>query len=112
MRRLITALESGKFPEREKAAAELARLGEAILPTLREALKSPSAEVRRHAAALIARTEGIERLRLLRALEILERLATPQARKILDELARGEPDTVLTREAREAHKRFGRQVPN
>jgi WD40 repeat protein len=108
LKRLIGALDSAEFDEREKADAELTRIGEPALPELRKALKSPSAELRRRAEGLIRRTEGGERLRLRRAVEILERVATPQARQLLDGLAGGEPDAVLTREADAARKRLGR----
>jgi WD40 repeat protein len=108
LKRLVDALDSGKFSEREKAKAELTRVGEAALPALHEAMKAPSAEVRFRAEALIHRLEGVERLRLRRAVEVLERLTTPQAKQLLDQLATGEPHAVLTREAGMALKRLAR----
>jgi WD40 repeat protein len=109
LKRLVDALDSAKFSEREKAKAELTRIGEAALPALHEALKAPSAEVRFRAEGLIRRLEGVERLRLRRAVEVLEHLATPQAKQLLDQSATGKPDAVLTREADMARKRLVRR---
>jgi hypothetical protein len=108
VKRQIAGLDSAEFDEREKAHAGLTAVGEAALPALREATKSPSAEVRRRAEALVERIEGAERLRLRRAVEVLERARTPEAGRLLDELAGGEPGATLTREAGAARKRLGR----
>ncbi len=52
--RLVLDLGSDLFEQREKANAELLRLGESALPALEQGLKSPDAEIRARCALLIA----------------------------------------------------------
>lgn len=59
VRRLIRDLSDDKFRVREKAAAELARLGKPAAPALRRALQGkPSLEARRRIEALLRGIEG------------------------------------------------------
>jgi RNA polymerase sigma factor (sigma-70 family) len=111
---LISGLNSESFDGREKAAANLERLGELALPALRQALTaSPSAEVRRRAEVLIAKLRGPVRdsdaLRGLRAVQALEYIGTPEARQVLDSLATGVPEARLTREAQASLERLARR---
>jgi WD40 repeat protein len=107
--RLIAALGSDEFSVREKAAAELEKLGEAAAAACRQALvKQPSAEVQ-HRLEAILKTQleawsgnSPEHLRLLRALETLEFSGTLEARQVLQRLARGAPGATLTEDARAA----------
>jgi hypothetical protein len=108
---LIADLDSEQFTARERAAAELERLGERAAPALRQALaRQPSAEMRRRAEGLLDRLQGGVTepglLRALRAVEALEHAATPEARSVLQELARGEPEARQTREAKAALQRL------
>jgi RNA polymerase sigma factor (sigma-70 family) len=102
--RLIADLDSDRFEQRRKAAEELEKLGELAAPGLRQAMKSPSAEVRRKAEALLAKADSLapsaEALRGLRAVEALEHAGTPEARRLLGALSRGAAGARLTREAR------------
>jgi hypothetical protein len=107
-RRCVADLDSAQFTTREKAAAEIGKLGESAGPGLREALKNrPSAEVRRRVLGLL------EDSRIpsspLRAVEVLEHLATPKARQLLTKVAQGLAEARLTREARASLDRLGKR---
>jgi WD40 repeat protein len=105
--RLLAALGSDQFAERDKASEELEKLGATAEPALRKALKeTPSLEVRKRVERVLEKLEGESRLGAQRALEVLERLGTPEARKLLEALADGAPDAWLTREARSARGRL------
>jgi WD40 repeat protein len=110
--RWIADLDDDSFDVREKAAAELGRLGELARPALEEALKKErSAEVRRRVGDLLDHLKPVgalsaEDLRRRRAVEVLEGLGTPEARRLLEELAKGAPGAALTREADAALRRF------
>src|SRR5205085_10309627 len=74
--RLIADLDSDRFVEREKAARELAGLGEAAGPALRNVLAGqPTLDVRRRVEQLVEKLDhqvmSGEQLRVLRAVEVL-----------------------------------------
>src|SRR5262249_30433330 len=107
--RLIAALDSDRFAEREAAQKELGRLGEVTAAALREALAgSPSLDARRRMEQLLQKQEAAERfpsaerLRELRALQVVERIGNPEARRVLEGLAQGAPGARLTQDARAA----------
>jgi hypothetical protein len=109
--RWIEELDAETFATRESASAELARLGEAAQPALREALVGNlSLEARRRVERLLQRLEErelpAEVLRAVRAVMVLEQIATPEARALLRELATAAPETRLTREAKAAVSRL------
>jgi hypothetical protein len=109
--RLLTDLDSDNFPAREKAARELAGLGESAGPALRKALADrPSAEVRHRLEPLLAELDrpedSPERLRVLRAIEALEDVGTAEARQLLEKLAGGLAGARVTREARASLSRL------
>jgi RNA polymerase sigma factor (sigma-70 family) len=109
----IAELDSNEFAVREKASAELRKLGGPAMPAMRKALAGdPSAEVRRQLEDLIAQagntTLSGDELRVWRAVEVLERLGTPEAREVLSKLAKGAPGALTTEAAREALERMGR----
>jgi WD40 repeat protein len=111
--RLIEELDADEFAVRERASAELARLGKAAEDALRKAAtNTTSPEVRRRAQELLANLKGDsvspEQRVAVRAVEVLEHIATPEARQLLQNLARGAPDTRLTREARAALARLAK----
>jgi RNA polymerase sigma factor (sigma-70 family) len=108
--RLVTQLDSDNFATREKAAAELEQLGEAVVPALRKVLAAnPSLEVRRRCEPLLEKWDPAvpsgERLRIVRAVEALELAGTQEARALLQRLAGGGEGALLTREGREALRR-------
>ncbi len=111
-RKLITDLDDEEFMVREAASRELARLGTAAEPELRQAEKGAlSVEARHRVEALLAplnaATVPLDQLRAVRAILALERAATPEARAVLTTLAAdGEP--LPAREAHAALQRMGR----
>jgi hypothetical protein len=111
--RLIGELDGETFTVREKARAELEKLGDLAEPALRTVLaKKPSLEVRVRAERLLKRLEGNtlseESLQALRAIELLERIGTPEARQVLEHLAKGLEGARLTEEAQASLERLAR----
>jgi WD40 repeat protein len=109
--RLIAALGSPSFAERERAAEELAKRGELAATALAKILSGgPDPEVRRRAEILLDQVDGLvtdpERLRELRAALVLQQVGTAEARRVLEDLARGDPEARLTREAKESLRRL------
>jgi RNA polymerase sigma factor (sigma-70 family) len=110
--RLLADLDSEQFAVRERAAADLEKLGETAAAWCRGRLdKAPSAETRRRLTAILDRVAreqwhpSPERLRALRAVEVLERIGTPEAGQVLAALARGASGARLTWEAAESRRR-------
>jgi hypothetical protein len=110
--RLIEALGSQRFADRQAAARELTALGASARANLREALEArPPLELRRRIEAILA--DGLadrlvragEPLRRHRAVLVLERAGTKAARDALTALADGLPH-YLTTEARAALARM------
>jgi WD40 repeat protein len=102
--RLIEDLNSDKFANRQSASTELAQLGEAALPALREALKKPAdLEQARRLQSLLVDLERLdltgECLRAVRAVEVLESIRNPGARAVLEKLATGQSAARLTQES-------------
>jgi WD40 repeat protein len=107
--RLIADLDSDAFAERERATAELEKLGDAAAGAFREATPAAaSPEKRRRLERLLkpldaqAADPSPERLRLARSLEVLERADTAEARGLLKALAGGADGAWLTQQAKEA----------
>jgi RNA polymerase sigma factor (sigma-70 family) len=111
--RLLADLDSDQFAVRERAAAELEKLGETAAAWCRGRLdKASSAETRRRLTAILDRVAreqwdlSPERLRALRAVEVLECLGTPDAGQVLAALARGASGARLTWEAAQSRRRI------
>ena len=109
--RLIADLDDERFDVREKAARELAALGEGAAPALRKALAGkPSLEAWRRLMDLLDRLDGArlsaETVRQIRAVEALELIGNAEARRVLDKLAAGPPEMRLTQEAKAAGRRL------
>ncbi len=113
--RLVAQLDDDDFDVREKASADLARIGMPALSELRRMLRTTtSAEARRRADDLLARLDAddwlpAEELRAVRAVEVLERMHTPAASKLLEDLARSAPEPDLRECARDALQRLKRK---
>lgn len=112
---LIDDLDSDDFGKREKATAELQKIGERGLPTYRKALETkPSLESRRRLEDLLAKAHrdywdvSGDRLRSLRAVEALELAGTNEDRDLLKTLASGAAGAHLTEDARKAQERLGK----
>lgn len=113
----IADLDSDDFATRDQAMRALEKAGKAIRPLLAKALQAkPSLEKRRRLEQLIRTLRrarpAAELIRPLRAVELLERLGTAEARKLLEVLAGGDPDSVLTVEARAAVRRLSEPRPS
>jgi RNA polymerase sigma factor (sigma-70 family) len=111
--RLVADLDAEQFAVRERATAELEKLGEAAGADMRKALDAgPSTETRRRLTALLDQVENgqwnlsRERLRALRAVEVLERIGSAETRRVLARLAVGAAGARLTREANESLRRL------
>ena len=112
---LIAELDADEFAVREKASAELARLGNAAKDALRRAAANPaSAESRRRAIKLLTKQQddkiSSEELVSVRAVEVLEHIATPEARQLMQKLADGAAEARLSREANAALERLKKRA--
>jgi RNA polymerase sigma factor (sigma-70 family) len=111
--KLIKELDDDDFSVREKASAELEKVGEPAAAALRKALEgTPSAELRVRATMLLdgfgGKGASADVVRRERALEVLEQIGGPEARAVLEELAKGAPEAAQTQRAKEALKRLPR----
>jgi RNA polymerase sigma factor (sigma-70 family) len=113
LKQLVADLESPQFAVRQKATAELEKLGELAITALRRALAGkPSLEVQQRVQTLLTAAENVaatpERLRSHRAVLALVRRPTPEARQILETLARGAEGVSVTEQAKAALVRLAR----
>jgi RNA polymerase sigma factor (sigma-70 family) len=113
---LIADLDSDDFAIRQKAVAELEKLGDQPLAAYRKVLEGkPSVETRCRIEELMEKAGPVwwdvsgERLRSLRAVEALELAGTKEARDLLKALADGGPGARLTEQAKAALERLARQ---
>jgi WD40 repeat protein len=108
---LIADLNSDKFATRQKAEADLAKLGAIAQPALQAALDGKlSSEQRDRIKALLARLEAIptgETLGALRAVEALEHNGSADARHVLATLAAGSAGPRVAESAKESLERMG-----
>ena len=97
----VRGLDAAQFRDREKATADLAGVGDLIVPELRAALKASSPEARRRLEGLLERADAPSRetWRAVWSCEALEGIGTPAARELLRVWAKGPPGATLTREA-------------
>jgi len=107
---LVRHLDSPQFATRDRAAAELIRMGEGSADYLKTALDGKlSPEARDRIEKVLAELKPSSlRLRQGRSLEVLQRIGNEDARKLLTELAGGADGAWLTRESRAA---LGRAAP-
>ncbi len=107
--KLIADLDADDFDVRERATAELARLGSAVKADLKKAYENgPSAEAHWRLEVLLGRLADSfsEDAARLGAVSVLETIGTDEARRVLEDVAKGPPDTRLTREAKAALQRM------
>jgi hypothetical protein len=113
--RLIEDLRSERFAVRDRAAAELEKLGDLAEPQLRKVDTAKAGlELRRRVEQLLQKLRGPitspELLRGWRAIEVLESIGSPEARQVLSALAGGAPSARLTQEAQESLRRLARRA--
>jgi WD40 repeat protein len=110
IKRLIAALDSKDFQEREQATQQLAEMEELAQPALKETLRSkPPPEQRRRTESLTASifpVRSTDKRRQLRSIQVLERLGTKDAIQLLSSLAKGAPESLVTKHAEAALKRL------
>jgi len=112
--KLIGDLDSGEFSVRQKARAELERLGGQAEPALRKALAAgPPLDTGKQLEQLLERLGRIdvadpEDLRALRSVELLEQIGIAEARETLKKLAAGAEGSRITREARQSLERLAK----
>jgi WD40 repeat protein len=111
--RWIGQLDAPRYPTREAAQRELARLGHAARSALLAASRTElSAECRRRVEALLEGTRGpdlsVDGIRIGRAVEVVERLGTPESVELLREWAGGPDGMTLVECARLAIGRLER----
>jgi RNA polymerase sigma factor (sigma-70 family) len=111
IQRLLDDLDSDQFAVRQRASAQLEKMGELAGPALRKALEGePSPEARRRIEEVLKKTDSIapqgELLRSLRAIEVLELIGTAEAKAVLQALANGTPGARVTRAAKESLHRM------
>jgi RNA polymerase sigma factor (sigma-70 family) len=110
----LAALDSNDFAERERATADLAKLGALVEASLRELRRTTtSAEVKQRIDGLLERLASAEptsdEMINVRAIEIAEWASTPEAVKLLESWASGAATARLTVEARAALTRLGKR---
>jgi WD40 repeat protein len=108
---LVNDLNNQRYAVREKATAELEKLGDLAGPELRARLKAnPSLEMRQRMEKLVAKLNGPIQspavLQLLRGVEVLEWIGTPEALQTLAVLAKGAAGHRVTEDARDAAQRL------
>jgi hypothetical protein len=108
---LIRDLDSEAFEVRSRATKELEQIPEAAEPALIKALeKTPSLEVRLRLKRLLehgnALSLPVDRLRLVRAVEVLEAIGNAESREHLKRLSQGAAVSRLTYEAKESLRRL------
>jgi RNA polymerase sigma factor (sigma-70 family) len=101
-----------EFKVRQKAIADLERMGEQIVPFLDKRLAAnPPLETRLVIQALRTNMTSLnlhdDRLQAFRAIETLENISTPEARQLLQVLAEGAPFALITTNAEAALRRMG-----
>lgn len=113
--RLIKALGSPEFKERDAAFRELEALGEAAVEPLRKAKKDEaSVEQLRRIDQLLTTLAGPAlgpgQLRQHRALAVLEQIGDAGAKELVARLAAGAAGASFTREASESLQRFNKRA--
>jgi HEAT repeat protein len=113
--KLLTALDSDDFDERESATGGLAKLGELAGPAMRKAMaEKPSLEARRRLEELTNKLDGPvtipEQARELRCIEVLEHIGSPEARRLLEELSKGAEGARVTRDAKASLERLNKST--
>jgi WD40 repeat protein len=108
---LIGQLDSDQFKVRQKATAELVKIGERIVPSINKALAAqPPLETKQRLEDLREKMTALvlqgEKLQVARAVEVLERIGSKDARQVLQALAEGAPGAFATTTAQAALARL------
>ncbi len=108
---MIAKLDSEDFEEREKAEADLAKIGEPVASAIQKALReTKSAEQRMRLQRLAEKVkEPADRIQARRGLEVLLALGTPEAKELIETLSKGSDKAWLSGEAKSALERFSKK---
>jgi hypothetical protein len=109
--KLVADLDNEDFAIRERATKNLAEMGPAVIPFLQKALAAkPAAEAKGRIESLLGERgkSGLltEEARCLHGVEALEYIATPAAKELLRNQSRGNPESLVTRDAKLALERL------
>jgi hypothetical protein len=110
--RLIADLDGDSFAVREKATAELEKIGDLAEPALQKALDSkPSLEATRRLRRVLAEVRAMtpEKLRWLRAIQVLDRLGGAEVKPLLAALVKTAPARCVRQDAAAALERLARR---
>ena len=113
VRQLVTDLDSDTFTVREKASAELTKMGASVDFVLRQALREkPSLEVRRRIEDVLTGSEAdvVATRRWSRVVLLLEWDGSPQAHDVLEALAKSSVSAAVVRDARAALARLDKRT--
>jgi RNA polymerase sigma factor (sigma-70 family) len=109
--KLLGELDSKEFVVRDQAQRTLIELGESAEAAVRKALADgPALEVRMRLEQVLARLDGPELWRRLRAVEALEQAGTAEAARALEALAKTTPNPRVAFAARGAAERIGKRA--
>lgn len=102
--RILKDLDADDFATREKASAELTKMGPSATPALQEMMgKTDSLEVKRRLEMILLKlSEGETVQQGRRGLKILVILPGKEARAIVEDISKQTPPTWLTEEAKKA----------
>jgi hypothetical protein len=115
IKQLVAALGDQRFAVRQKATAELEKLGAGAVGALQKILADkPPLDVQKSIEGVLERlaksvTSPTTSLRDLRALEVLEQTGTAEARQVVEALAKGAAGTPLTRSGQQTLSRMARR---
>jgi hypothetical protein len=114
--RLLADLDARSYAVRNRATAELARMGPGLTPLLVEQLqKPPSLESRRRLEQLLRECRRLEmppeNLWRFRAIALIEQIGTGEAQREVTRMAASAPGWLLLRETRLALKRLQSRSP-
>jgi len=111
--RLVVALASGEFADREKASADLEGFGPNAVAGARARLAGAVPEASERLIRFLSRYASSNaspyELRRVRGIAALEAIGTPEAKNLLAELAKGNADDKLAREAKAASERAAKK---
>jgi WD40 repeat protein len=114
MAKLVADLESARFDQRKRAAAELEKLAELAEPALKARLADdPPLDLKQRLEKLLEQSAGPatvpELVRAMRGIETLERIGTPEARQLVETMAQGASESRVTQAAKKSLERLTRK---
>jgi hypothetical protein len=99
--RILKDLDDDSFATREKASAELMKMGPTVIPLLHDMMgKTNSLEAKHRLGVKLGEGKTVQQAR--RGLQILLSLPDKKARALVESICRQVPTTWLTVEARQA----------